>query len=60
MNVQQIVDRNRRLGHVNSVQYPDAVAVEDINVVYHDIENVIITEVSEDFFWNTFEGDTVV
>tara|TARA_R110002051_G_C8610591_1_gene481822 strand:+ start:740 stop:853 length:114 start_codon:yes stop_codon:yes gene_type:complete len=33
MNVQQIIDRARRLGYVSSNQYNDTQAIEDFNIV---------------------------
>lgn len=60
MNTQNLVDRARRLAYVDSTQYSDTVAIEDLNIIYHDIENTIITEVSEDFFWDYFTADTVI
>jgi len=61
MTVQSIIiDEARRLGHVDEYQYPNAAALSDANFYYHDLENAITTEVSEDFFWNFFDSDTVV
>lgn len=60
MNAQDVVNRARRLAYVDSSQYSDVVAIEDLNIIYHDIENTIITEVSEDFFWDYFTADTVI
>lgn len=59
MNVQQIIDRARRLAYVDSTQYINATALEDFNIVYHDIENEIVS-LQEDFFWDIFKTDTTV
>ncbi len=45
---------------VDSTNYTDTVAVEDMNVVYHDLESTIVTEVDERFFWDTFVVSSLV
>jgi len=60
MSVQAQVDRVRRLWQVDEHQYDDTTAVEDFNIVYHDIENTIVTEVWEDFFYDILTVDTTV
>lgn len=60
MTTQEIVNRARRLWGVSSWQYSDANAIEDLNVIYHDLENDIVTKIREDYFWDFFITDTVV
>ena len=60
MTVQQVVDRARRLWYVDSFQYEDDDAVEDFNIIYHDLENDIVTKIREDYFWDYFTTDSVV
>ncbi len=60
MTVQAIIDRAMRLWYVDISQYPAANAIEDLNVIYHDFENDIVTKIREDFFWDYFITDTVV
>jgi len=59
MTTQNIIDRSRRLWYVDNSQYSDANALEDLNVVYHDLENDIVTKIREDFFWDFFTTDLV-
>lgn len=47
---QQVIDRARRLGYISVWQYSDAKALEDFNIVYQALCNLIITEVDEDYF----------
>lgn len=56
---QQIIDRARRLGYVDSYQYLDADAELDMNIVQEEIASAIITEIWEDFFWEIFFTDLI-
>lgn len=47
---QTAINRARRLWYVSAAQYPDATALEDFNIVYKLICNLIITEVDENYF----------
>ncbi len=60
MNTAQIVARARRLTHTNANNYKDADALEDLNLVYQELVDTIVTEVDEDFFWDFVESDTVI
>ena len=60
MNAQQIIDRARRLCHTNSTNYNDTDAVEDLNLVYQELVDVIANEVDEDYFWDIGKTDTVI
>lgn len=59
-DVQNIIDDAMTLWYVDTNQYPYTLWIRHFNWIYHDIENTIITEVSEDFFWDYFTSDTVI
>ena len=59
MTVSNIIDLARALTHTTSTQITDTQALTYLNIAYHDIENSITTEVTEDFFWDTFTTDLV-
>lgn len=48
--------------YTDDVQITAAKGLIYLNAVYHDIENRIVSDVDEDFFWDSFtlDGDTVV
>lgn len=58
--LQTIVDRNRRLNYVDSIQYTDASALEDANYRIHQIEDYITSAIWEGFFWDILKTDTTV
>ena len=60
MDVSSIIERNRRQCNVDENQYTDTQWVEDINFVYQDLCNSIVTEVAEDFFWDYVKTDTAI
>ena len=60
MTVQEIIDKARRLCHVNSNQYEDADAIIDFNYIYHDLIEAAVNQVSEDYFWDIGYTDFVV
>ena len=60
MTVQEIIDLARTLTHTNSNQVPNDTAIKYLNIVYFKFANRIITEIDEDYFWETFTTDTVV
>jgi len=45
MTAQTRITRARRLENVDSVQYTDAEAIEDLNIIYHQIEDFIVSEI---------------
>lgn len=47
---QAVINRARRLWYVSAAQYPDTTALEDFNIIYKQVCNLIITEVNEDYF----------
>lgn len=58
--LQTIVDRNRRLNYVDSIQYTDVSALEDANYRIHQIEDYITSAIWEGFFWDILKTDTTV
>jgi len=58
MNVQDLVNRARRLWYVDIAQYSDNVAIEDFNIIYQDIADTIVN-LQEDYFWDYFVADMV-
>lgn len=44
----------------NTTQVSDSNALQFMNIVYHDMENRIVSKVREDFFFETWKADTVV
>lgn len=60
MTVQEIINRARRMTYTNSVQYTDAIAIEDFNIIYSDLCNAIIQEVDEWYFWSQYTTDTTI
>jgi len=62
MNVDWILDLARDMTYTDDVQITPAKGLMYLNAVYHDIENRIVSDVDEDFFWDSFtlDGDTVV
>lgn len=59
MTVPNIIDLARALTHTTSTQVTDAQALVYLNIVYHDLENTIVTDVNEDFFWDKLTTDLV-
>ena len=61
MTVDNIIELARKMTYTDNVQVTDADALIYLNAVYHDIENRIVTEVDEDYFWDKFtiSGSTV-
>jgi len=60
MTIQEIVDRVRRLCYTSANQYPDAIAVEDANIVYKDLTNTVTQEVNENYFFDEIKTDTTI
>ncbi len=60
MDVSAIYTLARTLTYTDSTQMPDATLQTFANIVYHDLENVIVSQVNEDFFYQEWTADTVV
>lgn len=59
MNVQQIIDRARRLWYVSSNQYNDTQALEDFNIVRKKLWKILVQRVNEDFFFDILTTDLI-
>lgn len=60
MNVQAIYTLARQLAwNVDSTEIPDATLLPHLNARYHQIENGIVADINEDFFYDEFLADTV-
>ena len=59
-NLNTRVNRARTKNYVNSTQYTDAVALEDANIIIHQIEDYITQAIWEGFFWDILSVDTTV
>ncbi len=59
MNVQNIVNRARRLSFTSIGQYNDGMAMEDFNLVNKDLVNTVIQEVNENFFYDILKTTLV-
>ena len=59
MTVSEIIWLARTLTHTTPTQVTDTVALQYLNIVYHNIENTIITDVNEDYFWDKFTTDLI-
>lgn len=42
---------------VTSTNVTDSQLYRYINISYHEIENAIVTNLNEDFFWNEIKGN---
>jgi len=59
MTIQDIINRARTLTYTSSAQYNDTQAIEDLNIVYNTIINIIINNVDEDFFYSFYNAKTI-
>ncbi len=60
MNVQSIYSLARTLSGTDSTNMPDATLLPILQISYHDLENTIVTQVNEDFFYDEWVTDTVI
>ena len=60
MNYSSINALVRSLTSTDATNMSDATLLTFANTVYHDIENVIVSQVNEDFFYDEWVTDTVV
>lgn len=54
------IDRAVRLNSSDNAQYLPAWAIEDLNVIYHQMEDFIVSEIWEGFFWDILQPTTTV
>lgn len=59
-NVQTLINRAMSLNNVDIYQYPSDVALEDFNIIYHQVEDYIKTNIGERYFWDILYTDTVI
>lgn len=59
MNSQAIYAFARNLTGTDSSNMPDATLLTYLNIAYHDLEKVIVSEVNEDFFYTEWTADLV-
>ena len=60
MDAQAIIDRALRLTATNSADYSSTQSVEDLNLVYQDMVDEIVSVTKGDYFWDKWETDTVI
>lgn len=60
MDVSALYSLARTLTYTDSNQMPDATLAIFANVVYHDLENTIVSQVNEDFFYQEWLTNTVI
>lgn len=60
MTAQTFIDRAMRLNSVNASQYTPAMQIEDLNVIYHQMEDFIVSEIWEWFFWDILQPTITV
>ena len=59
MNVSTIISRARRFAYVNSTDYSDATALQDLNIIKDQFWAEIVTHLPEDYQWETWTATTV-
>lgn len=59
MTIDNILALGRDLTHTTVAQISATLWLSFLNIVYHDLENAIITKINEDYFWDEFTTDTV-
>lgn len=57
MLITDIASYIREQTWVNSTNVTDSQLYRYINISYHEIENAIVTNLNEDFFWNEIKGN---
>ena len=60
MNSLEIINRARRLAYTESDNYTDTVWVEDLNLIYQEMVDEIVSISKWDYFWDTGKTDTVI
>lgn len=59
MTITQLIDLIRKQCYVESNQMDDDELITYLNLAYHDIENTIVTNVNEDFFYQQWKTNMV-
>jgi hypothetical protein len=60
MDVSAIYTLARTLTATDSTQVSDANLQTFANIIYHDLENTIVSRVNSDFFYQEWTADTVI
>jgi len=60
MTVDNILDLARTITHTNDVQVKPTQALQYANIIYQKVANRIISDIDEDFFWDSFLADTAI
>lgn len=60
VTLQTYIDRARRLNSVDTSQYTADNALEDANIIVHQIEDYITSAIWEGFFWDILTATTTV
>ena len=59
MDVSTIITRARRQAYVNSTDYPNSTALEDLNIIKDQFWSEIVTHLPEDYQWESWTATTV-
>lgn len=59
MNVSTIISRARRFAYVNSTDYSDTTALQDLNIIKDQFWAEIVSQLPEDYQWETWTATTV-
>lgn len=59
MNVSTIITRARRFAYTNSTDYPDATALQDLNIIKDQFWSEIVSRLPEDYQWESWTATTV-
>lgn len=59
MDVSTIITRARRFAYVNSTDYPNSTALEDLNIIKDQFWSEIVTHLPEDYQWETWTDETI-
>ena len=52
MTGQTLLDFLREQTGTTTLNLSDTVGMRYLNIAYHDVENAIVSDVAEDYFWN--------
>lgn len=59
MNVSTIITRARRFAYVNSTDYSDSTALQDLNIIKDQFWAEIVARLPEDYQWETWTDETI-
>ena len=54
MDVSTIISRARRFAYVNSTDYSDATALQDLNIIKDQFWAEIVSQLPEDYQWEIY------